>query len=163
MIRRWAILVFLCLISIILLRDLYKEAIVYNPLQGIEAKGRGAVNSKELLPGFKAGWSKEIIDNNLFSPTRNPVQLQPKAQTQMKPIEMPKRPEMTLKGIVLDQFGDYIAYIEKDRARPVPVRKGDRLDDVDVVDVKQKSVELRWNEETISLSLEKIKTIKRPR
>lgn len=163
MIRRWVILGFLCLVVAILLKDLYKEAIMYNPLQGIEAKGREAVsNGKELSPVFETGWGKEIAENNLFSPTRSPVQPKPPPQFQMKPVEPPKRPDMNLKGVVCDQLGDFIAYIEKDRAKAVPVRKGDSLDDVEVIDIKEKSVELRWNEETISLSLEKVKTIKRP-
>ena len=67
---------------------------------------------------------------------------------------------MNLKGIILDQFGEYIAYIEKDKAKAVAARKGDRFDDVEVVDVQQKSVELKWNEENILLSLDRIKTIK---
>ncbi len=160
MIRRWFILVFLCLIILILLKDLYREAIVYNPLRGIEAKVQEAINnSGKVLPVFESGWGKEIAENNLFSPSRSPVQ--PKSQIQMKGVEPPKKPEMHLKGIVLDQSGDYIAYIEKDKAKAVPVRKGDKLDDVEVIDIKEKSVDLKWNEETISLSISKIKTIKK--
>lgn len=165
MIRRWVILGFLCLVVLVLLKNLYKEVIMYSPLQGIETKSREAINNiRQVLSVSEAGWGKEIIDNNLFSPTRSPVQFSPQAAwLQMKPIEPHKKPEMYLKGIVLNQFGEYIAYIEKDRAKAVPVRKGDRLDDVEVVDVKDKGIELRWNEEIISLSLYKIKTIKRQR
>lgn len=163
MIIRWVILVFLCLAVLVLSIDMYKEAIIYNPLKSIEISGREAANNgKKALPVFEAAWGREIVDNNLFSSTRSPVQ--PKPQPQGKAAEPPpKRPDMNLKGIILDQFGEYVAYIEKDKVKAVPVRKGDRFDDVDVVDVQQKSVELRWNEENILLSLDRIKTIKRPR
>lgn len=162
MIMRRVILVFLCLAVLVLSVDMYKEAIIYNPLKDIEISGREAANNgKKALPVFEAAWGKEIADNNLFSSTRSPVQ--PKPQLQGKAAEPPKRPEMNLKGIILDQFGEYVAYIEKDKVKAVPVRKGDRFDDVEVVDVQQKSVELKWNEEKILLSLDRIRTIKRPR
>ena len=162
MIIRWVILVFLCLAVLVLSIDMYKEAIIYNPLKNIEISGREAANNgKKALQVFEAAWGREIVDNNLFSSTRSPVQ--PKPQLQGKAAEPAKRPEMNLKGIILDQFGEYVAYIEKDKVKAVPVRKGDRFDDVEVVDVQQKSVELKWNEEKILLSLDRIRTIKRPR
>ncbi|MEK7197229.1 MAG: hypothetical protein AAB151_06155 [Nitrospirota bacterium] len=165
MIIRWVILVFLCLAVLVLSVDMYKEAIIYNPLKSIEISGREAANNgKKALQVFEAAWGREIVDNNLFSSTRSPVQPKPQSQAQDKAAEQPpKRPDMNLKGIILDQFGEYIAYIEKDKAKAVAARKGDRFDDVEVVDVQQKSVELRWNEENIVLSLDRIKTIKRPR
>lgn len=160
MIIRWVILVFLCLAVLVLSVDMYKEAIIYNPLKSIEISGREAANNgKKALQVFEAAWGKEIVENNLFSSTRSPVQPKPQLP-QGKAAEPPKRPDMKLKGIILDQFGEYVAYIEKDKAKAVAARKGDRLDDVDVLDVQQKSVELRWNEENILLSLERIKTIK---
>lgn len=162
MIIRWVILVFVCLAVLFLSIDMYKEAITYNPLKSIEISGREAANNgKKALPVFEVAWGREITDNNLFSSTRSPVQLKP--QPQGKAAEPPKKPEMSLKGIILDQFGEYVAYIEKDRVKAVPVRKGDRFDDVEVVDVQQKDVELKWNEEKILLSLDRIRTIKRPR
>lgn len=163
MIIRWVVLAFLCFAVLVLSIDMYKEAIIYNPLKSIEISGREAANNgKKALPVFEAAWGREIVENNLFSSTRSPVQ--PKPQLQGKAAEPPpKRPDMNLKGIILDQFGEYIAYIEKDKAKAVAARKGDRFDDVEVVDVQQKSVELRWNEENILLSLDRIKTIKRPR
>lgn len=161
MIIRWVILVFLCLAVLVLSVDMYKEAIIYNPLKSIEISGREAANNgKKALQVFEAAWGREIVENNLFSSTRSPVQPKPQLP-QGKALEPPpKKPEMNLKGIILDQFGEYVAYIEKDKAKAVAARKGDRLDDVDVLDVQQKSVELRWNEENILLSLERIKTIK---
>lgn len=165
MIRKWFILGLLCIVVVILLRDLYKEVIAYNPLADIEFQVReNSAGTKQADAAVKTGWSREIIDNNLFGPSRTPIMPPPpKPPGPIKPIEIPKRPDMSLKGIILDQFGDYVAYIEKDKSRPVQVRQGDRLDDVDVIEIKQKSVELRWNDETIFLSLDKIKTIKKPR
>ncbi len=137
---------------------------MYNPLDGIDIviKEKSAGDMTESMPMFAKGWSKDIVDSNLFSPARSYIQ--PKQSLlQIKQVEPPRRPELNLKGIALDQSGEYIAYIEKDKAKAIPLRKGDKLDDVEVVEVRQKSVDLKWNEEAISLSLEKIKTIKRPR
>lgn len=164
MIIRWMILGLLCFAVLALSIDMYKEAIIYNPLKGIEVSGRETANNgKQALPVFETAWSKEIVDNNLFSPSRSPVQPKPQLLQGRPPEPPPKKPELNLKGIILDQFGDYVAYIEKDKARAVAARKGDRLDDLEVLDVQQKSVELKWNEEKIFLSLDRIKTIKKPR
>lgn len=168
MIRRWFLLGLLCLAVFALFKNMYKEAIMYNPMDGIQADSRATIKDGDhASPVFEAAWSKEIIDNNLFNPTRTPFQPQlpphVKSQADIKAVELPKRPDLQLKGVVLDQSEDLIAYIEKDRAKAVPVRKGDKLDDVEVIDVQQKSVELKWNEEIISLTLERIKTIKKPR
>jgi len=160
MIRRWFILVLLFVVVLVLMIDFYNKVKSYNPLQEVEVNSRmGTTYDKQGLHVFKTGWSKEILENNLFSPTRNPVL--PKPQVQSKPADAPKRPELSLKGIALDSFEEYVAYIEKDRAKAIAVRTGDRLDDVEVIEVKQKSVELKWNEEVIVLSLDKIKTIKK--
>ena len=48
---RWVILVFLCLAVLVLSIDMYKEAIIYNPLKSIEISGREAANNgKKALP-----------------------------------------------------------------------------------------------------------------
>ncbi|TAL26518.1 MAG: hypothetical protein EPN94_03065 [Nitrospirae bacterium] len=161
MIIRWAILGLLCFAVLALSIDMYKEAIIYDPLKNIEVSGRETANNgKQASPVFEAAWSKDIADNNLFSSSRSAVQPKPQPLQGRPPEPPPKKPELYLRGIILDQFGDYVAYIEKDRAKATAVRKGDRFDDVEVVDVQQKSVELRWNEENILLSLDRIKTIK---
>ncbi|MBI4684021.1 MAG: hypothetical protein HY755_02355 [Nitrospirae bacterium] len=135
---------------------------MYNPLNGIEADKRNSMGEqKQKLSALETGWSKDIIDKNLFSPLRGYVPPPPKPKI-VKPVEPPpRRPELSLRGIVQDQFGEYVAYVEKDRDLPVPLKKGDRLEDVEVVSIDQKNVELKWREETIALTLNKIKTITR--
>ena len=98
-------------------------------------------------------------------PTRVEPRTEPQAQVPSPPPPPPPRkPEMTLKGIVLETFGDYVAYIEIDKAKPVPVRKGDKTEEnIEVVDVTDRKVVLKWNNEIINLSVDKVRTITNPR
>jgi hypothetical protein len=143
--------------------NFYKEALSYNPLSGIPEKTRTTdkdTTSISLLE-FKTGWSKGILEKNLFSPSRTYIKPKPISEFTIPPP--PKRPELVLKGIILDMFGEYVAYIEKDRAKAIPVRKGDSIEDVEVIEVTDRKTILKWNEETIELKMDKIKTISKPR
>lgn len=124
-----------------------------------DAEDRGAKERKRT-----AAWNAAIHEKNLFSPERTYREPKPVPIVIPKPVEPPpKRPEIALKGIVLDTFGDYVGYIEINQAKPVPVRKGDKIEDVEVVDVQEKRVMLKWMTEAITLSMDKIKTIRNPK
>jgi len=136
---------------------------MYNPLE--EGKtARMTEDAERVAPSFEPAWGKVITDRNLFSPLRGvpppppPAAFAPKAE---EATPKPERPLLILRGIVLNQFGEHVALIEKKGARPMPLRKGDHLDDVLVLEVREKSVELLWNEEKINLSIEKVKTLRR--
>ncbi|MEW6214518.1 MAG: hypothetical protein AB1478_04845 [Nitrospirota bacterium] len=145
--------------------NFYREALSYNPMSGLPKKDQA--NKGIILitpPEFKTGWSKNIMEKNIFSRSRLYIEPKPVVPGPIAPPPPPpKRPELVLKGIIFDIFGDYVAYIEKDRTKSVPVRKGDRLDDVEVIDITVKKVVLKWNAETIELNMDKIKTISKPR
>ncbi|NJD57151.1 MAG: hypothetical protein FIA94_12210 [Nitrospirae bacterium] len=157
MIRRQAILIVMVLVSLLAAWKFYVNAISYNPLD------EGAVKHTQIKEGvmtksvYAPAWDKDIHDKNLFSPTR--TYKEPKPVSVMPPVEPPKRPEMVLKGIVLDTYGDYVAYLEINQAKAVPLRKGDKVDEIEVSDISEKKVVLKWNNENITMSIEKIKTI----
>ncbi len=161
MIRKLCMLSLMVVLFIYVSWDFYKEALSYNPMSGIPEKARTVdKNIVSISPlEFKTGWSKDILGKNLFSPSRTYIEPKPISI----PLPPPKRPELVLKGIILNMFGDYVAYIEKDRAKAIPVRKGDSIEDVEVIDVTDRKAILKWNEETIELKMDKIKTISKPR
>jgi hypothetical protein len=116
---------------------------------------------EEIVSAYKSAWSSEIVEKNLFNPGR--TYTQPKPVVISVPVEPPKRPELTLKGIVSDAFGEFVSYIEIDNAKAVSMRKGDKLEGIEVVDISSRKVVLQWNGEIINLSIEKVKTIDKPR
>jgi hypothetical protein len=169
MIRRWLILSVMVLIFLYVSWNFYGEVLSYNPLSSL-SKGEQANKGVMLItiPEFKTGWSRDIVEKNIFSQSRTyaepkPIITEVKPPPPPPPPPPPKRPELVLKGVILDNYGDYVAYIEKDKTKAVPVRKGDMLDDVEVVDIAVKKVVLRWNAETIEFNMDMVKTITTPR
>ena len=162
MIRKNALLAAVLLLFIFISWNFYVKALSYDPLKESRAKQikprkTGAETSMKYTPA----WSKEIHEKNLFSPNRTFIE--PKPVVTMPFVPPPKRPELILKGIVLDNFGDYVAYIEIERSKAIPMRKGDKTDEIELVDISERKVVLKWNAENINLSIEKVKTINRPR
>lgn len=161
MIRKLIILGAAFLLLLYTLWNFYSEALSYNPMSAISVKQPKTKGTEEIVSTYSAAWSGEIHEKNLFSPNRTYIVPKPVSIVPVAPP--PKRPELALKGIVSDTFGEYVSYIEIDRAKAVPMRKGDKLEDIEVVDISSRKVVLKWNGETINLSNEKIKTIDRPR
>jgi hypothetical protein len=159
MIRRLAILVLIACVAVFAAWKFYVNAIAYDPLD------EGAVKHAQIKEGtlmkstYAPAWSSEIHEKNLFSPTRS--FLEPKPVSVMAPVEPPKRPELALKGIVLDTFGEYVAYVEINQAKAAPLRKGDKVEEIEVADITDKKLVLKWYTETITLTIEKVKTISR--
>lgn len=141
--------------------NFYSEAIRYNPLSAVSVKQQREKAPEGIISRYSPAWTKEILDKNLFSPGRR--YSEPKPVIMTVPVPPPRRPELALRGIILDTFGDYVAYIEIDNARAVPMRKGDKVQDIEVTDIAERKVVLKWNNEAINLSIEKIKTLNRMR
>lgn len=135
------------------------DALRYDPLADVFVK-KSSLKPLDLAAGkFAAAWGPEIHDKNLFSQNRSFFEPKPVVVDTTPPVEPPKRPELALKGIVLDTFGEYVAYIEINQARSTPLRKGDKIEDIEVSDISAKQVVLKWNNETIPLTIEKVKTL----
>ncbi len=144
--------------------NFYTDALSYDPLADASPVKSRVRTLQISVPKYTPAWGKEIYEKNVFSPARGYVPPpKPIIPTAPPPPPPPKKPDMDLKGIVLDPYGDWIAYISIDNANPVPLRKGDKTDDIEVVDINEMSVVLKWNGENITLSLNRIKTIPNPR
>ncbi len=61
---------------------------------------------------------------------------------------------MVLKGVILDPDGKYRAYIEIDGKKIISLGKGEGLDNITVTDIKERSISLKWKEQTMELSIE---------
>ena len=141
--------------------NFYSEAVIYDPMSELSVKQSNIRGQEKIISAYKAAWSSEIEEKNLFNPSR--TYTIPKPVVVTAPVEPPRRPELVLKGIVADTFGEYVSYIEIDKAKAVSMRRGDKLEGIEVVDISSRKVVLQWNGEKITLSIEKIKTIEKPR
>ncbi len=160
MIRRWFILGILAVVMVSLLWNFYREAVVYHAMDAVEKTEKISKVSPEGIPSYKPSWNKGIVNKNLFSKLRgytHPPSAKP-TESELPPVVLVP-PELNLNGIILDQYGEYIAFIQKDGGSPKRVRKGDTFDGILVVDISVREVKLLWNDEELNLSMKKIKTI----
>jgi hypothetical protein len=141
--------------------NFYTEALSYDPMTEITAKQPKIKGTEGKAAAYSSAWSTEILEKNLFSPNR--TYLEPKPIVFTAPVPPPRRPELALRGIVQNSSGEYVAYIEIDKAKAAPMRKGDKLEDVEVIDISARGVVLQWNKETINMSIEKVRTLDNPR
>jgi hypothetical protein len=158
MIRKAAILVLIAGVTIFAAWKFYVNAIAYDPLDEGAVKHATIKESALSKSVYAPAWGKEIHEKNLFSPTRTYKEPRP-APVMAAPVEPPKRPDLVLKGIVLDTFGEFVAFIEINQAKAAPLRKGDKVEEVEVIDITEKKVVLKWYTETITMSIEKVKTL----
>lgn len=159
MIRKAVMLALVALLFVYTVWHFYAGAVAYDPLADVVAGKRAAQpeGHETAVAGPAAAWTPSIHENNAFSPLR--TYRPPKPAVSEAAAQKPKRPDIVLKGIVLDRFGDYVAYIAVDKAKALAMRKGDKSGDVELKDVSDKRAVVKWYDEMIDLSLEKIKTI----
>lgn len=146
--------------------NFYTGALKFDPMSEVSfKKGKTPQPVASLFTKNRAGWNQAIYDKNIFSPNRSYREPKPPAPPPPPPVyvEPPKKPELQLRGIVLDTFGEYVAYIEINKGKAVPMRRGDKLETIEVVEISDRRVVLQWNDEEINLSVDKIKTILNPR
>lgn len=161
MIRGRFLLGILLLLMLSLLWNFYVEVVAYDPFEGIEETGRDGDDLGGSSGALKYAWGREIEDKNLFSKSRKAETPAPQPVVEAEPEPPPKeRPRLRLNGIIRDQFGEHVAYIQRGNSVLPPLRKGDRVDDLLVVDVKDRDVVLSWEGEEIKLSMAKVKTLK---
>ena len=157
MIRKIAMLAAVLFLFLYAVWNFYTQALLLDPLSEVAVERPRQVGH-EAGAGvvYRPAWSKGIAEKNLFSAGRTYREQKPVSSVPQVPE---KRPEFVLKGIVLDSYGDYVAYLEIDKSKPVAVRKGDKIEKTEIVGVSARQAVLKWNGEIIDLSLERIKTI----
>lgn len=142
----------------------YQDAIVYDPLHAAGMKKQKLSGGPVPSLRYRRGWVSAITEKNLFSPARMYREPKPvKAVQQTPPPEPPRKPDVSLKGVILDSYGEYVAFVEIDRAKAVPMRKGDKTENLELVDISDRQVVLQWNDEKMTFTLDKVKTILTPR
>lgn len=134
------------------------NAVLYNPLSELLVKKAKIRESEPAKATYAAAWDKVIYEKNLFNTLRTYKEPKP-VRPAVPPPPPPKRPELVLKGIILDTFGEYVAYVEINQAKSTQLRKGDKVEDIEVSDISEKAVVLKWLGETITLTIEKVKTL----
>ncbi len=68
------------------------------------------------------------------------------------PPQIEKVPEMVLRGILRHDDGSYTAFIEIDKV-VIPLRKGEGIDNISVLDITERRVSIKWKEQRLELSL----------
>ena len=162
MIRKLFILGAVFLLFVYTIWNFYSGALSYDPLSAVSVKQPKEKEHAEIASTYRPAWTKDILENNLFNPGRTYNEPKPVSVSVPAPPP-PRRPELALRGVVLDTYGEYVAFIEIDNGKAVPMRKGDKIQDIEVIDIFARRAVLQWNSETINLSIEKIKTLNRPR
>lgn len=165
MIRKIFMIVILALVFMYITWNFYSKALRYNPLAEISVANPGSKGSdKRISSKYKPAWSKIIYEKDLFSQRRSYMKEQKPVPADITPGKVEAVwPDVVLRGIVYDLSGDYVAYIEINRSRPVAMRKGDKIEDIEIVDISARKVVLKWNEQTVKLNMGKVRTIKKPR
>ncbi|MBI5100289.1 MAG: hypothetical protein HZB33_00415 [Nitrospirae bacterium] len=166
MIRHICLLSVAGLLFIVASWNFYTQAVRHNPFSEVTARKTDQKEPVTVVPAkYGPGWSDVIYEKNLFNPLRTYQEPKPVVAPVAPPpvVEPPKRPDITLKGIILDSFGDYVAYIEIDRAKAAPMRKGDKKENIELIELSGREAVLQWNSEMITLNLDKIKTIDKPK
>lgn len=172
MIRKKFIFGILGILMLFLIRDFIIGGIMYDPLGELQSPQGGASEEEGPLPRYETAWSGVIGERNIFNSPLAPAAMpSDKAASGERASAASEedsgkeadagRPSLKLVGVVLNQYGEFVALVSKNEEKAVPLRKGDFLDDVMVVEVGRMNAELLWNDETISLSIEKAKPFAR--
>jgi hypothetical protein len=148
-----AVFFFLLLTS----RNFYSDALVYDPMHAVSGKRQKTRESGEAASRYGTAWSSDIVEKNLFNPSRKgPL---PPPPSPPPPPPPPRKPDLSLRGVVLNPSGEYVAYVEIDKAKAIPMRRGDMVADIKVDDISDRRVVLQWMDEKIPLSMERITTL----
>jgi hypothetical protein len=149
------------LVFLFTLSDFYYEALTYDPMSVVSEKKSRSRETESALSRYSPGWSRDITGKNLFNPSRSGPKPPPPPSPPPPPPPPPppKRPEVLLKGIVSNASGEYVSYIEIDKGKAVPMRKGEKLGEIEVVELSERKIVLQWKSERIVLSMENIRTI----
>ncbi len=153
-----------------LLWDFSDRALLYSPLstspiQTVTATDTGEKDEDK----FEAAWGVEIVEKNLFnenrservSPTDSAFGINDMPDSDAATRGQAVRPEIILSGIIKNQFGERVAYLQIGKDDAVGARKGEAVQEFKVVDIQQRTVSLGWRGSTFELTLSSNPLIKR--
>jgi hypothetical protein len=145
-----------------LLWNFYREVVVYHAMDAVAKTQKAPPKAPESVPKYEKSWDSNIVNKNLFSKIRGYIpSAVAMADTPDEAIPEVKlvMPDLNLNGIILNQYGEFVAVIQTGGQPPKRVRKGDMFDGILVVDISARAVKLLWNNEETTLSMKKIKTV----
>ena len=105
------------------------------------------------------------MDRNLFTSSRSAVPKRevslnvPPPSTYMPETITP--PEVVLSGIIKNQYDEFVAYLSVDGGLITGVRVGDTLGDLEVLEVEDRKVQLKWKDSLMTLDLKSSSLMKR--
>lgn len=166
----------LAALLLILLWDFADRAVYYSPLSSSDVLATsppgkdGESKTGEQQTESKSSWSTAIVDKNLFSKSRalGAGGLPPSSDGSKEDGTGPGaqdagvvRPNVTLSGIITNQFGEHVAFLLFDNDSPIGVRKGETIKGVRVVQIDDRRVLLEWKSSEFELTLSVSPLIKR--
>ncbi|MCX7793778.1 MAG: hypothetical protein N2257_05165 [Thermodesulfovibrionales bacterium] len=153
--RTWLVLSGFILLAISLER-FYRQAISYDPLIAAPGLERTTSNAQVIQNTEKDKPKPEKgILINLFGIEE--IRMPEKPLTTVAPPPPPPPeppPQIILKGVILEPDGRYRAYIEIDGRKILSLRAGEGVDNITITDIKERSVSLRWKDQSMELSIE---------
>lgn len=167
MIRQWFVIGVMLVITTGAFVNFANKALLYNPLARIEQTEMASNDKAITQQEYKAAWGLEILQNNLFSKARGgsietpvtPNTDAPDRQDMQEQLD--EKPQLSLSGIIVNQYGEFVAYIKKQNDAAVPYMIGDVIDEVIIENINDRSVQFIWYGEKFELSLSKIETLTR--
>ncbi len=161
--RQRIILVAVGISFILSLIIFYQNVIKYKPIYVTTKKGEIEKSEKIVQEAKKVSVDKNLLEKNLFNPDRTYVKKTEEKET-TEEVEAPKQmPQITLKGIVQNQYDEYIAIISINNKKPIMLRVGEKVEDIEVVEISDRVVEINWLGEPITLTMDKIKNLEEKR
>ncbi len=141
----------------------YQNVIKYKPIYVATQKGEAEKSEKTFQEPKKVSVEQSLLEKNLFNPDRTYVEKAEEEEKTEEVTEPKQMPQLQLKGIVLNQYDEYVAIISINNKKPVMLRVGEKVEDIEVVEISDRAVELNWLGEPITLTMDKIKTLEEKR
>jgi hypothetical protein len=142
-----------------LLWNFYREVVVYYAMDAVKQTQKAPQKALEKISKYEQRWDTNIVNKNLFSKSRgyipSAVSRPDKPDGAVPEVES-VQPDLILNGIIFNQYGEFVAVIQTGGQPPKRVRIGDMF-----VDISIREVKLLWNNEELTLSMKKIKTVPR--
>lgn len=157
----------------LLMWDFVGKAFFYDPLaQLAPQQEQDETELRDETPLYEQAWGADIVKKNLFSETRTSRNSAPspinKSQTTSMPVaplqqEQPTevRPRVKLSGIIKNQFGEYVVFLQFDNESTMGARAGETVMGLKVVEIEKRKVTLKWKDSTFELSMSGQSLIKR--
>ncbi len=105
-------------------------------------------------------WVGLVVQKNLFVPGRGEPPPEPEIVPEEVPHEEVPREEIVLKGIVYNQYGEYIAILQIGEKKPVRLKTGESVGEVKVMRIDDRTVGLMYGDIPLELTFKQVEELK---